>query len=281
MTEVDKAVLSDSDFLAPMPTAKEGNFLMQKDFLSARLEYVMSLELTAENIERVRSLKRGIVGWRTSFKKQVDEYVREHFNAPKDIYKAAANEVLAEIELLEGKADAVLAEEERKRTEAVDFAIDGIIDSLKGGELPDDWVDRIERKKSFYNKTADMADTAEDIKKQFAELLFDYNSERTSAEAVRKACDDERLDVETYVGLLKTMPLGQVLEKISKRKEELKKLSSITEKVQGIKVDILPDAAEEIKTIHLVLSYPARKAQYLNTVVEQLRTQGIKVAVSN
>lgn len=268
--------MTDSDFLAPMPIAKEGNFLMQKDFLSARLEYVMSLELTAENIERVRSLKRGIVGWRTSFKKQVDEYVREHFNAPKDIYKAAANEVLAEIELLEGKADAVLAEEDRKRTEAVDFAIDGIIDSLRGGELPDDWVDRIERKKSFYNKTADMADTAEDIKKQYASLLFDYNSERTSAEAVRKACDDERLDVDTYVGLLKTMPLGQVLEKISRRKEELAKLSPINEKVQGIKVEGLGD---EIKTIHLFLTYPARKAKYLQTIVEQMRAQGITVTM--
>ena len=143
--------MTDKDFLAPMPVANEGNFLMQKDFLSARLEYVMSLELTAENIERVRSLKRGIVGWRTSFKKQVDEYIREHFNAPKDIYKAAANEVLAEIETLEGKADAVLAEEERKRVEAVDFAIDGIIESLRGGALPDEWVDRIERRKQYYN----------------------------------------------------------------------------------------------------------------------------------
>ena len=270
--------MTDKDFLAPMPVANEGNFLMQKDFLSARLEYVMSLELTAENIERVRSLKRGIVGWRTSFKKQVDEYVREHFNAPKDIYKAAANEVLAEIETLEGKADAVLAEEERKRVEAVDFAIDGIIDSLRGGALPDEWVDRIERRKQYYNKTADMAQTAEDIRKQFADLLYQYNEERTSEEAVRKACDDERLDVETYVGLLQTMPLGQVLEKVNQRKEELKKLSSITEGVEGIKVEMPEKQDDEIKEIDLHLRYPARKAQYLNTVFSELTKHGILVA---
>lgn len=270
--------MTDKDFLAPMPVANEGNFLMQKDFLSARLEYVMSLELTAENIERVRSLKRGIVGWRTSFKKQVDEYVREHFNAPKDIYKAAANEVLAEIETLEGKADAVLAEEERKRVEAVDFAIDGIIESLRGGALPDEWVDRIERKKQYYNKTADMAQTAEDIKKQFADLLYQYNEERTSEEAVRKACDDERLDVETYVGLLQTMPLGQVLEKVNQRKEELKKLFSITEGVEGIKAEMPEKQDDEMKEIDLHLRYPARKAQYLNTVFSELTKHGILVA---
>lgn len=270
--------MTDKDFLAPMPVANEGNFLMQKDFLSARLEYVMSLELTAENIERVRSLKRGIVGWRTSFKKQVDEYIREHFNAPKDIYKAAANEVLAEIETLEGKADAVLAEEERKRVEAVDFAIDGIIESFRGGALPDEWVDRIERKKQYYNKTADMAQTAEDIKKQFADLLYQYNEERTSEEAVRKACDDERLDVETYVGLLQTMPLGQVLEKVNQRKEELKKLSSITEGVEGIKVEMPEEQDDEMKEIDLHLRYPARKAQYLNTVFSELTKHGILVA---
>lgn len=270
--------MTDKDFLAPMPVANEGNFLMQKDFLSARLEYVMSLELTAENIERVRSLKRGIVGWRTSFKKQVDEYVREHFNAPKDIYKAAANEVLAEIETLEGKADAVLAEEERKRVEAVDFAIDGIIESLRGGALPDEWVDRIERRKQYYNKTADMAQTAEDIKKQFSDLLYQYNEERTSEEAVRKACDDDRLDVETYVGLLQTMPLGQVLEKVNQRKEELKKLSSITEGVEGIKVEMPEKQDDEMKEIDLHLRYPARKAQYLNTVFSELTKHGILVA---
>lgn len=271
--------MTDKDFLAPMPVAKEGNFLSQKDFLSARLEYVMSLELTAENIERVRSLKRGIVGWRTSFKKQVDEYVREHFNAPKDIYKAAANEVLAEIEVLEGKADAVLAEEERKRTEAVDFAIDGIIDGLKGGALPDEWVNRIERKKQYYNKTADMAQTAEDIRKQFADLLYRYNEERTSEDAVRKACDDERLDVETYVGLLQTMPLGQVLERIGQRKEELAKLTPITEGVEGIRCDTLkPASNEQVKHMTLELWYSPSKASYLNHMFDEMRKNNIKVA---
>ena len=270
--------MTDKDFLAPMPVAKEGNFLSQKDFLSARLEYVMSLELTAENIERVRSLKRGIVGWRTSFKKQVDEYVREHFNAPKDIYKAAANEVLAEIEVLEGKADAVLAEEEKKRTEAVDFAIDGIIDGLKGGALPDEWVNRIERKKQYYNKTADMAQTAEDIRKQFADLLYRYNEERTSEDAVRKACDDERLDVETYVGLLQTMPLGQVLERIGQRKEELAKLTKIADGIEGIRVSrVTRVTSEDIKTIRLLIQYPVEKAQYLNSVVNELIKNGIQV----
>lgn len=274
--------MTDKDFLAPMPVANEGNFLMQKDFLSARLEYVMSLELTAENIERVRSLKRGIVGWRTSFKKQVDEYVREHFNAPKDIYKAAANEVLAEIETLEGKADAVLAEEERKRVEAVDFAIDGIIDSLRGGALPDEWVDRIERKKQYYNKTADMAQTAGDIRKQFADLLYQYNEERTSEDAVRKACEeDKRLDVETYVGLLQTLPLGQVLEKVSQRKEELKKLSSITEGVEGIECDTLKPASNEVvKHMTLELWYSPEKASYLSYIFGELKKNNIKVAWS-
>lgn len=272
-------ITDDKDFLAPMPIANEGNFLMQKDFLSARLEYVMSLELTAENIERVRSLKRGIVGWRTSFKKQVDEYIREHFNAPKDIYKAAASEVLAEIETLEGKADAVLAEEERRRTEAVDYALDGIIDSLRGGALPDEWVDRIERKKQYYNKTADMAQTAEDIKKQFSDLLYQYNEERTSEEAVRKACDDERLDVETYVGLLQTMPLGQVLEKVSQRKEELAKLTQITEGVEGIRCDTLkPASNEQVKHMTLELWYAPEKASYLNYMFDEMRKNNIKVA---
>ena len=172
----------------------------------------------------------------------------------------------------------MLAEEERKRVEAVDFAIDGIIDSLRGGALPDEWVDRIERKKQYYNKTADMAQTAEDIKKQFADLLYQYNEERTSEEAVRKACDDERLDVETYVGLLQTMPLGQVLEKVNQRKEELKKLSSITEGVEGIKVEMPEKQDDEMKEIDLHLRYPARKAQYLNTVFSELTKHGILVA---
>lgn len=273
-------IADDKDFLEPMPVAKEGNFLMQKDFLSARLDYVMSLELTAENLERVRCLKRGIVGWRTSFKKQVDEYIREHFNAPKDVYKAAANEVLAEIEMLESKADAVLAEEERKRTQAVDFAIDGIIDSLRGGALPDNWVDCIERKKQYYNKTADMALVAEDIRRQFSDLVYKYNEERTSEEAVRKACDDARLDMNTYVGLLKGMPLGQVLEKISQRKEELAKLDKIADGIEGIKVEDIPKEAKELKIIHLTLTYAPAKAQYLNTMFNELMKHGIQVAWS-
>ena len=277
--------MTDTEILVPMPpiNAKEVavapvDFWAQKDFLAQRLEEVLNMELT--DIDRVKALKKGIVGWRRKFEAEAKEYEKAQFKAPMDVFRAGVAEVLAEIDAMEKKADEVLDKEEEKRIANINTILDGIIAGL-GKELPQDWVDRIERRKQYYNKTADMAQVTEDLRRQYADLVYQYNEERTSIEAVKKACDDKRLDVELYVELLERMPLGLVLEKINERKAELAKLSDIVpEKVQGIKVEgnTIPKHVDKgMRRIKLELVYSASKSEYLSKIFDEIRKNGISV----
>jgi hypothetical protein len=244
--------MTDTEILVPMPPieAKEiavapVDFWAQKEFLAQRLEEVLNMELT--DIDRVKALKKGIVGWRRKFEAEAKEYEKAQFKAPMDVFRAGVAEVLSEIDAMEKKADEVLDKEEEKRIDNINTILDGIIAGL-GKELPDEWMSRIERKKQYYNKTADMAQVTEDIKKQYADLIYQYNEERTSIEAVKKACDDERLNTSLYVGLLERMPLGQVLEKIASEKERLARLSVVVpDKVEGHKVEPETVKQKEVK----------------------------------
>lgn len=276
--------MTDTELLVPMPPieAEEQqiapvSFWAQKEFLSERLKQVLDMELT--DIERVKALKKGIVGWRRKFELEAKSFEKAQFKAPLDIFRAGVSEVLAEIDEMEKKADEILDREEEKRIANINCIIDGIISEL-GTELPQPWLARIERKKQYYNKTADMAKVTEDLRKQYADLVYQYNEERTNIATVRKACDDKRLNEALYVGLLETMPLGQVLEKISAEKERLSKLSDIVpEKVQGIKADsIIPDPLDKgMKKIKLELVYPASKSEYLSKIFDEVRKNGITV----
>ena len=281
--------MTDTEILVPMPPieAKEVavapvDFWAQKEFLAQRLEEVLSMELT--DIDRVKALKKGIVGWRRKFEAEAKEYEKAQFKAPMDVFRAGVAEVLSEIDAMEKKADEVLDKEEEKRIDNINTILDGIIAGL-GKELPDEWMSRIERKKQYYNKTADMAQVTEDIKKQYADLIYQYNEERTSIEAVKKACDDERLNTSLYVGLLERMPLGQVLVKIASEKERLARLSVVVpDKVEGHKVE--PDTVKQkevkpdngMKHITLELWYSPGKIEYLSRVVQNMRNNGINVS---
>lgn len=281
--------MTDTEILVPMPPIEAKgvavapvNFWAQKEFLAQRLEEVLNMELT--DIDRVKALKKGIVGWRRKFEAEAKEYEKAQFKAPMDVFRAGVAEVLSEIDAMEKKADEVLDKEEEKRIANINTILDGIIAGL-GKELPDHWMYRIERKKQYYNKTADMAQVTEDLRKQYADLVYQYNEERTSIEAVRKACDDERLDVALYVGLLERMPLGQVLEKIASEKERLARLSVVVpDKVEGHKVEPETVKPKEVKPdngmkhITLKLWYSPGKIEYLSRVVQNMRNNGINVS---
>ena len=147
------------------PSAKD-TLAAQKDFLKVRLATVLKMEMTDENIEKVRVIKRGIVGWRNAFDKQCKDYIKAVYKAPMDVFRVAADAVMDDIAKMESQCDEILDKEEEKRRDNINTVLDGLIEDLEaefGIKFPD-----VERKKSYYNKSADMkavslAPTDEDI----------------------------------------------------------------------------------------------------------------------
>lgn len=305
-----KKPMTDEELLAPLPAiaspAKgeivypeaKNVFAAQKDFLKARLNEVLKMDMTDENIERVRVLKKGIVGWRTSFEKQAKDYVKAVYKAPMDVFNAAANEVLSEIKEMEAQADEVLDKEEQKRVDNINTVLDGLIADLEE-EFKITFPD-VERKKSYYNKTADMKAVAEDLREQFKAKAAEIKQKEADRRMVERACDDKRLNKELYVGMLDYEPASVIIEKIEAEKERLASLDS--PKAQddivvepeaeeaseekplqiGVKVDLdkfKTDFPGMNVTMVLEIKYPVDVRDELTRIFGELGKAGIKMKV--
>jgi hypothetical protein len=74
--------LTDEELLSPLPALSlpkkeevvfpnaDNTLAAQKEFLELRLAAVLGMEMNDANLEKVKTVKKGIVGWRNTFKKQ-------------------------------------------------------------------------------------------------------------------------------------------------------------------------------------------------------------------
>lgn len=293
--------LTDEELLAPLPAIKEVaeapagtvSFQAQKTFLEARINQVLSEEMSEANIVRVEKLKKAVVGWRTSFTKSTDDYMKAVFKAPMSVYKAAAQEVLSDIDKMESKLDEVLSVEENKRIANLNTIFDGIEEELQEKyALPDEYKERVERKKAYYNKTAKMSEVSEDIEEQYKVLAKEYKNYQSSVKTVTALCkSDRRLNLQMYIDHLAYSELPEVMDEIEAEKERLANLDKEDgkepvvdvpeEKIEiGVKVKPMKSDFPGItKTMTLQITYGIDLGDELTRVFSELQKNGVKMKV--
>ena len=302
-----KTVLTDEELLSPLPALSlpkkeevvfpnaDNTLAAQKEFLELRLAAVLKMEMTDENIERVRTVKKGIVGWRNAFDKQVKDYVKATYKGPMDVFKAAADTIMDDISKMEAQCDEILDKEEEKRRAQVNAAIDGLIEDLSdefGFEF------EVERKKEYYNKTADMKAVAQDLREQYQAEASVRKQKEADIKLIEKACGGEFADFinpKTYTDMLAYEPASVVFEKVEAEKERLRAkfaekaaASPAPENVQeepmqiGIKVNkeaMKSDFPGLNKKMTLQLEYPVDLGDELTRIFGELRKNGVKMKV--
>lgn len=302
-----KTVLTDEELLSPLPALSlpkkeevvfpnaDNTLAAQKEFLELRLAAVLKMEMTDENIERVRTVKKGIVGWRNAFDKQVKDYVKATYKGPMDVFKAAADTIMDDISKMEAQCDEILDKEEEKRRAQVNAAIDGLIEDLAdefGFEF------EVERKKEYYNKTADMKAVAQDLREQYQAEANVRKQKEADIKLIEKACGGEFADFinpKTYTDMLAYEPASVVFEKVEAEKERLRAkfaakaaASPAPAEVQeeplqiGIKVNkeaMKSDFKGLNKKMTLQLEYPVDLGDELTRIFDELRKNGVKMKV--
>lgn len=303
-----KTVLTDEELLSPLPALSlpkkeevvfpnaDNTLAAQKEFLELRLAAVLKMEMTDENIERVRTVKKGIVGWRNAFDKQVKDYVKATYKGPMDVFKAAADTIMDDISKMEAQCDEILDKEEEKRRAQVNAAIDGLIEDLSdefGFEF------EVERKKEYYNKTADMKAVAQDLREQYQAEANIRKQKEADIKLIEKACSQgefaEYINPKTYTDMLAYEPASVVFEKVEAEKERLR--AKFTEKAAaspapaglqeepvqiGIKVNkdaMKSDFPGLNKKMTLQLEYPVDLGDELTRIFDELRKNGVKMKV--
>ena len=303
-----KTVLTDEELLSPLPVLSlpkkeevvfpnaDNTLAAQKEFLELRLAAVLKMEMTDENIERVRTVKKGIVGWRNAFDKQVKDYVKATYKGPMDVFKTAADAIMDDISKMEAQCDEILDKEEEKRRAQVNAAIDGLIEDLSdefGFEF------EVERKKEYYNKTADMKAVAQDLREQYQAEASARKQKEADSKLIERACSQgefaEYINPKTYTDMLAYEPASVVFEKVEAEKERLRAkfaekaaASPVPVEVQeepmqiGIKVNkdaMKSDFPGLNKKMTLQLEYPVDLGDELTRIFDELRKNGVKMKV--
>lgn len=316
MAATKKRKLTDEELLSPLPALSlpakgeiafpnaDNTLAKQKAFLELRLATVLKMEMTEANIEKVRVIKKGIVGWRNAFDKQVKDYTKAVYKGPMDVFKTAADAIMDDIAKMESSCDEILDKEEAKRVAQVDVAIDGLIE-----DLSDEFGFKfeVERKKNYYNKTADMQAVAQDLREQFQAKQQELRQAEADKKLIETACNDKEfeglLNPATYLGMLQFESASEVFQKIQDEKDRLRKLKAEREAkvaereaiaspapdfdkmepVQiGVKVNqeaMKSDFPGLNKKMTLELEYPVDLGDELTRIFGELRKSGVKMKV--
>jgi hypothetical protein len=133
-----------------------GNFSQIETYLQKWRKQVSKMELTESNMDQVRLIKKEAVAYRSSLTKIQSDIKKTYFNDPKNVFDAKMCRLLGVVGEVEAAADQVLEIEERERVDSINEVIDHYIEKFQTQYgLDEDHLARVERKKSYYNKTAE------------------------------------------------------------------------------------------------------------------------------
>lgn len=145
-----------------------GNFEQYKNDLVKQIEGYKAMPLTEDTVAPVKSAIRTI---RTTLEKIESTAIGAYFDTPKKMLKAQFAELYGIIADGEGKVDAIIAEDTRKRNDATTARLVTYIKAkIEQMALETDAVDFVILEKQFFNKTVKDAEVYDNIDKQLEAL---------------------------------------------------------------------------------------------------------------
>jgi hypothetical protein len=285
-----------------------GNFEQIKAYLQKWKQKMLSMKMTEDNMEEVKVIKKEASQYRNSLTKIQSDVKKLYFNDPKAVFDTQMGVLLAVVSEVEAAADKVLAKEEEERVAGINEVIDHYIEKFQGQySLDEGYLARIERKKSYYNKTAEEKARKDDLEQQFKDLKKDQDAYAANIRLIQATCKDEpRLNVQHWIDRLRYDDVATITESIIAEKERLRELdtqeagntqaaSSTAEDadyevvaegdaetgkvVLGIPshIDFSSDFQGRTKSMKIELVYPCDLGDALTQLFDGLKQYGIKI----
>jgi hypothetical protein len=288
--------------------AVSGNYEAIEAVLAKWAKQVSSMKLTEDNLDEVSSIKRAAVAVRNQIDAKVDSAKKLLFNDPKKIFDARMKALYALVASVEGAADKVLNRLEEERVAGINEVIDHYVEKFQAQyNLDEERLSRVERKKSYYNKTAEEKARKDDLEQQFKDLKKDQDAYAANIRLIKATCKEEpRLNVQHWIDRLRYADVATITEAIIAEKQRLRELdrqetgstqtaSSAVEDVDyevvgegeaesepvklGIPchIDFNSDFKGRTKTMKIELVYPCDLGDALTQLFAELKQYGIKV----
>ena len=257
-----------------------GNFTELGANIKKLVDRYKNTELTEDNVEYVKTLKKQFVSLRTGVEREIKEWKTVYLDPAEDLLKAMQKELLAIIDEGESALGVQLdAYDQRRKDELTMVLKDYVAEYTEKYELRDEYATQIQLKKQYYNKTAKEEETIADIEEQAKELSRKQREYDTGVQLIKAECEEAGLLPDAYIRELDYKVATEIIVEIKqdkKSKSELEKKAQEEGKVtigedadsevaqQIAKATELPEAQDEERERVLRVRYKASQAKLMS-----------------
>lgn len=269
-----------------------GNWDSLKANIQKVVERYKGTQLTEDNVDYVKSLKKQFVSLRTGVELDFKNYKTAYLDPAENLIKAVKTELLAVIDEGESALDKQLDEyDQRRKDELTVILKDYVAESVEKYHLRDEYATQIQLKKNYYNKTAKEEETIADIEAQAKELADKQSAYDNGVALIKAECEESGLLPDAYIRELSYRNAMEIIMEIKQDKKAQAELKAKAE--EGEKVTIGADEDSEIaKQIAKATSLPedeertrimriTYKASQAKTIASFFKHAGIKFEFIN
>ena len=223
-----------------------GNFSDVGSKIQAVVDRYKDTQLTEDNVDYVKTLKKQFVSLRTGIDRERKEYMKVYITPAKDLVDSMCKELLAIVDAGESALGKQLDEYDQRRKDELTIILkEYVADSAKKHELREEYATQIQLLDKYYNKTQHEEDSADDIERQACELEKKQKDYDSGVALIRAECEGTGFLPDTY---LRELQYRSAMEIIMEIKADKKASAELQAKVEvGEKVVIGEPITEELK----------------------------------
>ena len=222
-----------------------GNWDSLKTNIQKVVDRYKGTQLTEDNVDYVKALKKQFVSLRTGVELDFKNYKTAYLDPAETLIKAVKAELLAVIDEGESALDKQLDEYDQRRKDELTIILkDYVAESVEKYHLRDEYATQIQLKKNYYNKTAKEEDTIADIEAQAKELADKQSAYDNGVALIKAECEESGLLPDSYIRELAYRNAMEIIMEIKQDKKAQAELKAKAE--EGEKVTIGADVDSEI-----------------------------------
>lgn len=222
-----------------------GNWDSLKENIKKVVDRYKGTQLTEENVDYVKALKKQFVSLRTGVELDFKNYKTAYLDPAETLIKTVKAELLAVIGEGESALDKQLDEyDQRRKDELTVILKDYVAESVEKYHLREEYTTQIQLKKNYYNKTAKEEETIADIDAQAKELADKQSAYDNGVALIKAECEESGLLPDSYIRELSYRNAMEIIMEIKQDKKAQAELKAKAE--EGEKVTIGADVDSEI-----------------------------------
>ena len=254
-----------------------GNFSDVGSKIQAVVDRYKDTQLTDDNVDYVKTLKKQFVSLRTGIDRERKEYMKVYITPAKDLVDSMCKELLAIVDAGESALGKQLDEYDQRRKDELTIILNEYkADAVAKHNLREEYACQIQLIDKYYNKTQNEEDSADDIERQAVELEKKQSEYDAGVKLITAECEEAGFLADTYIRELSHKSATEIILEIKADKKASAEIKAkmdagekvvigepVTEELQKAMSFDSKEKAEEMRVRVLRVTYKPEQAKLM------------------